>query len=566
MIDESNHTPNSPDAAGDAPGSTRAMPPRPLSEQVKTAPRSHWAHGGGTTGSPDAAAAGTRFKSDQQPAADGDGPRRGRAALIALAVVVGVVAVAYAAGAVAFNFLFYPNATVCGVDVSLADAATAKERVEAGSEGYSLTVSGDGFEWSFSPEDGEPVFDTDRAVEATLAENDSLLWPVHLYEALSGSEGDDEAAVDLSAEPDRSLMSDSFDGEAFEQALGAAVDEFNANRTGTFDAPSAYDAEAGAFTPERARENEKLDRDNVIRLAWIALSQMDATASLEDIGADAYEPLSGGITDDQLEAACEAANGLLGTEVTFKLGESDAGTLNGETIAQWIVFDESLTPSLNADAVTAWAHELAGKMNTVGTQRTYTRPDGKEVTVSGGTFGWTVDEEALVAAVQTAVTEKQTGEIAVPTTTQGDVYNGAGQRDWGAWVEVDRTEQMARYYDADGNLLWESGVITGNPLRGNETPTGVYKVNNKHRHITLVSRYTNPETGEPNYETPVDYWIAFIGSSYGFHDADWQRASNFGSPGADRRVGSHGCVNTPHDKVAELYEMLEPGTCVIIHD
>ncbi len=38
----------------------------------------------------------------------------------------------------------------------------------------------------------------------------------------------------------------------FEQDLGAAIDEFNEGRSGTFEANSSYDEQAGKFTVEGA--------------------------------------------------------------------------------------------------------------------------------------------------------------------------------------------------------------------------------------------------------------------------------------------------------------------------
>ena len=201
-------------------------------------------------------------------------------------------------------------------------------------------------------------------------------------------------------------------------------------------------------------------------------------------------------------------------------------------VAQWITFDENLTPTINQEAVSSWTSSLADGLNTVGTKRTYTREDGKQITVSGGTYGWSIDNDTLVQSVVDAVNAKQSTEIEVPTSQTGDVYNGQGQRDWGAYIDIDISEQHARYYDASGNLLWESGVITGNPNKGTDTPTG----------------------------------MAFVGNSIGLHDATWQASSSFSNPNAYKSVGSHGCVNLPYDKAAALYDMISPGLCVIVHN
>ena len=68
-----------------------------------------------------------------------------------------------------------------------------------------------------------------------------------------------------------------------------------------------------------------------------------------------------------------------------------AGTVDASLISQWVSLDDELAVTLDEGALTAWVDELAAVCNTVGTQRTYTRSDGKVVTVAGGTYGgkWT---------------------------------------------------------------------------------------------------------------------------------------------------------------------------------
>lgn len=498
----------------------------------------------------------------------GRAPRKRRGPLVALGAVVAVIALVYAGGIVAFTFLLYPNTALAGVDVSLMQAGAAAEKLDGAVSGYALTVEDPdlGFTWTYQPTEGKSVFNTEAAVRARLARNEPWIWPVRLIEALSDS-GSSSAAgkLDLSAEPDLSLLGAAFDRTAFEDSLGGAVDAFNAGRSGVFNAQSSWDAEQGAFRYEKAAAQRKLDRDAVIRLALASLARLDETSSLEDLGDDLYLPLDGNPTSEQMQADCDAANGFLGTNVTFKLGDSAAATLDASVIGPWITFDAATDPTLDSAAVTAWAHEIASQMNTVGSQRTYTRPDGKTITVSGGTYGWTVDEDALVQAVQDAVANHQTGDVSVPTSSQGQTYAGAGQPDWKKYVDVDITEQHARLYDESGNLIWETGVVTGKDDGQNDTPTGVYKVNNKARNIDLVSQNKDPETGEPEYVSPVDYWIAWKGSSWGFHDASWQPAWVYTDPTAYHTRGSHGCINTPYDKVQQLYDLLSVGDCVIVH-
>ena len=479
-----------------------------------------------------------------------------RAVAIGLGVVAGALVIAYAAGAVAFSNTYYPNTTIAGIDVSLTDAATAAERIEQSVGTYSLDVSGLGFTWSYTPEPGTFSVDADEEAEAVLAANDSLLWPVHLIAHLTGAAG---GADDTDAQDSFAVT---YDEAAFEAALGAAIDEFNAPRAGTFDAAGAYDEASGQFTVAKARSSQRLSRDAVIAAAKDAVGHAEAALELDD---SMYEPLAGGATDEQLQAACDAANDIIGVNVTLKYGDTPIATLDGKTMTQWITFDENLNPVLNADGLSGWIRDLAvNALDTVGTERTYTRADGKQVTVSGGTFGWVSDEAALAQTIQDAVATKQTGDIQIPTKQTGDRYTAKGERDWGAYVDIDLTEQWVRYYDENDNLLWESGCISGSPVDNNYTPTGIYFLNSNSGGATLTGADEDGD-GEPDYKTPVSYWMPFVGGAVGLHDADWQDPDNFGNPTAYQWTGSHGCVNLPPEKAAELSSMITVGTCVITH-
>lgn len=82
------------------------------------------------------------------------------------------------------------------------------------------------------------------------------------------------------------------------------------------------------------------------------------------------------------------------------------------------------------------------------------------------------------------------------------------------------------------------------------------------RNKTLVGE-KDPETGKPEYETPVAYWMRVTWSGIGFHDATWQYA--FGGTRYADGWGSHGCINMPYNQAAALYDLISVGTPVIVH-
>ncbi|MDY4042071.1 MAG: L,D-transpeptidase family protein [Collinsella sp.] len=502
------------------------------------------------------------------PAGDEGGRPRRRAGLIALGVVGGLALAAYVGGAVAFANIYYPNTEIAGADVSLMPRATAVERIERAVSSYSLTVSGIDFTWTYTPSSAAEVVDAHARADEVLSANAPLMWPVRLAGALlaapeaAAEEGAGSTAGSTSASAAAPQLPAAFDEQAFDESLTAAVAAFNEGRTGVFDGPSAFDEATGSFTFEKALANVKIDADKLDAAAKAALADLETSVTVD---SSFFESFANGATTDQIRAACEAASKLIAPTVTLTMGGATVGTVGPKELAGWVVFGEDLTPTLDTESLDAWLKQLTiDAMDTVGTERSYTREDGKAVTISGGTWGWVADSAALGEQVREAVANGADATIEVPTSSAGDVFTAHGQRDWKAYIDVDLTEQHARYYDASGNLVWESGFISGNPNLGNETPTGIYRMRPCLRNITLVGK-KDPATGEPIYRTPVSYWMPFIGGAIGFHDASWQAAANFSNPSAFYSVGSHGCINLPPEKAAELFNLVSEGLCVVVH-
>jgi lipoprotein-anchoring transpeptidase ErfK/SrfK len=115
-------------------------------------------------------------------------------------------------------------------------------------------------------------------------------------------------------------------------------------------------------------------------------------------------------------------------------------------------------------------------------------------------------------------------------------------------IVISINEQKLRYYQK-GVVIFETDVVTG---INNGTPRGTYSILDKARNVSLVG---------DDYESFVRYWMPFIGRSYGIHDASWR--SRFGG-NIYKYNGSHGCVNISTKAAAELFNMVEIGTPVIV--
>ena len=127
----------------------------------------------------------------------------------------------------------------------------------------------------------------------------------------------------------------------------------------------------------------------------------------------------------------------------------------------------------------------------------------------------------------------------------------------GTYVYVSIPDQHLTYF-VDGKPVLDCPVVTGNLIQGHGTPRGTFPLVYKSRNMTLRGRESNGD----KYESFVNYWMAFIGSSYGLHDATWR--TNFGGD-IYKGAGSHGCVNMPYESAAKLYDLIDAGTLVMIY-
>ena len=472
---------------------------------------------------------------------EGEPKKRSRLPLIIPLVLLAVAALVYFGGVAAFHVVFMPGTILDGTDVSLRHADEVAEEKAAAFSGYQVHVTGDGVDVTVTAEQVGLAYDGETYAQEAIEATEPWAWPLTLM----------SRSRDVTAESaivfDREALLALF--EPFKTAARDSAASLGGKAV-------VFDAESGSYGVDPSVTAQYLDDEALVEVLTQAFLSQTPEVSL------GQEQLSG--MDDSLHAAADTANSYLKAAGTTL-------TLNGETVAEvtrdlivgWITVSDDLTVSLDTNAAAAWASESMGRLNTVGTERTYTRPDGKQVTVSGGSYGWKVSESGVAEALAAAVEAKAPQAIEVPFDQSGQVVPDDGGRDWGQrYIDIDLSEQYVRMYGDDGSIIWESACVTGDVAREYQTPTGVNVVNgNKARDQTLYG-LDYDEDGEPDYESHVDYWIPFVGNLIALHDADWR--SNFGGT-INQYNGSHGCINLPVDKAAQLYDLAQIGDVVVVH-
>lgn len=127
------------------------------------------------------------------------------------------------------------------------------------------------------------------------------------------------------------------------------------------------------------------------------------------------------------------------------------------------------------------------------------------------------------------------------------------------FILLDISSQVIKLY-RNGQVVLNVPTVTGRKSAGWDTPLGAYSIGNK------LSTWTNgnERIHLSKYDAYVDYWMPFIGGSYGFHDADWRSASQITNKKTYLSNGSHGCVNMLTEDAKYLYENIYKGLAVHI--
>lgn len=246
--------------------------------------------------------------------------------------------------------------------------------------------------------------------------------------------------------------------------------------------------------------------------------------------------------------ARDMLNKYVASKITYTFGDKQ-DLLDGATIHNWLNIDENYGVSVDEKKVRDYVKKLASTYNTDGITREFSTSLGTKVKISGGDYGWVIDNSKEIKDLIETIKQGQsvTKEPAYKQTAISRNTNDIGN----TYVEINLSRQHLWYYK-NGSLVVEGDVVTGNVSKGNSTPGGIYTLKFKQKNATLK--------GE-GYSTQVNFWMPFNGG-IGIHDASWRGA--FGG-NIYMTNGSHGCVNSPYYLASTIYNNIEDGTPIVCY-
>ena len=451
--------------------------------------------------------------------------------------VVGIAAVVYFGFAFYFSSHFFFNTTINGMDQSMKSVEAIEESMEQQVNVYKLVLEeSDGSLTAISGKEIDLTYVKGDELTSLVKEQNIFLWPASLWK-----NQDMEAAVGVS-----------YDETKLEELLNGLSMMQPENQNAPVSAYPEYDGEQFSVKEEDLGSQLIVDVFKGKVAEYISGFQKN----LNMVEEGCYVEPAYYSDAPEVISACETMNEYLGASITYTFGDATE-VVDGSIISQWLTTDENMAVTYNEEGVAQYIADLAAKYDTYRTDRTFTSGNGNTVTVSGGNYGWRMDQATEIEALKASIANKEviTKEPAYLQTAA--THNSP---DWGGtYVEVDLTNQYV-YLFVDGALIKSAPCVTGKPSTGCATPQGSYYIKFKSMNVTL--RGPKKEDGTYEWESPVTFWMPFNGS-IGLHDASWQYA--FGDPKGYLYAGSKGCVNLQYAMAQTIYNSVPSGTPVICH-
>ena len=462
--------------------------------------------------------------------------KRKKTAAIVAGIIIGVLVLIYVGFAIFFSSHFMFFTKINGTDFSLKSVSQVEAYMKQQVADYVLTLEeSDGGSEKISGSDISLKYVPGEQLEKLAKKQNNFLWIASLW-------NHPKITAEIGVEYDKDALAKITEG------LECLKPE---NQTVSVDAHPEFQNDKFVVVPEVV--GTQIDTEKFNEAVTKAINGFKPTLDLFKTGCYILPRF---VSDSQeVVAATDAMNSYLGANVTYDFNPATE-VVDASVISQWVTVDADMNVTFNEEAVRAFIQSLADKYDTKGKPRTFTTATGNTVNVTGGSYGWKIDQEAeynaLIANIQNA--ETVTREPNYASRAASHEGNDVGS----TYAEVDLSNQMM-YFVQNGQVVLQSGIVTGNPNKGNGTPQGVYSL--AYKALDQVLRGTKKPDGTYEYETPVKFWMPFNGG-IGFHDATWQ--SSFGGSRYQTN-GSHGCVNLPYDVAAQLYNLITAGTPVVCH-
>ena len=232
--------------------------------------------------------------------------------------------------------------------------------------------------------------------------------------------------------------------------------------------------------------------------------------------------------------------------ITLTFGE-ETEIIDKSKIAKWISVDANNEVIFDKDAIVEYIDSFAVNYETMGQSRTFITSTGKEITINGGDYGWWINRNV---EAETIINDIKTLNSATREPSYLQRAGSFGEVDFGnTYIEINLTTQHLYAYK-DGDKIVDCDIISGDPTKDSETPTGVFN---------MRFMFTKYNFVRGDFKKTLKYWMVFYGNTVetniGIASCDW--LTTFGGT-AYKGAGSLGSIYVNEADAKTLYMEL-PG-------
>ena len=302
---------------------------------------------------------------------------------ITMGVILGALALVYFVGVIIFMGRFFPHTSIIDMDISGKTPEEVHEMLSDVLDNYTFRVEGHGLNLTLSAADMGMSLDSQSIADNLLAQMNPWAWPYEVFQSHDDTED----------------LKSTFEETKLASVIQAAVEEANAKGQPPKNATVAYDEEAKEYVVVPEVLGNTLLSDQVLKEVAEGTVNFAPKVTLSD--AVLAQPT---VTADDaaLAQARDAANGYVKRTVQLMMAGQEALAIDENALASHITIAEDGTVAFDVEPLVTWVKEATDGLDTVGVTRTYTRPDGKVITVAGGDYGWITNSQATADAVREA--------------------------------------------------------------------------------------------------------------------------------------------------------------------
>ena len=330
--------------------------------------------------------------------------------------VLAGICLIYVAISVYFMSHFFVNTKINGKNFSGKTASDVEKYLQTNIKDYKLTIlENEGRQDVISGSEIGLEYRAGTETEKLLKDQNGFAWPKAFF-----TENSRKVSVNVS-----------YNEESLNQRI-SQLSCLQTEQTPAENAKPEFDGNQYVIKPEVY--GNAVDKERLTDQVKVHITEFQP--QLDMVETKCYAKPKYVEDSKEVQEACDAMNKYVNASITYPMNEPVV--VDKALISQWLQVDGEMKVSLNTEAMKQWFTAFGDKYDTQGTTRTFTTPAGKSATVTGGTYGWSIDEDTELVNLQNSILN---GEVVTrePAYYAGGTAAAHSGQDWGnTYAEVSR--------------------------------------------------------------------------------------------------------------------------------